>query len=261
MCHGCGVNDGGDETAYLEAPDQHLDPVIAAGYDRATGDAFSLEEVQRTVELLVELADGGPVVEFAIGTGRVALPLASRGVAVSGMDISEPMLAELRQKHGSDSIDAVVGDMTSTVMRSDASLVYLVFNTIGNVRTQEQQVACFRNAATHLRPGGRFVVETGVPKLHQLPPGQSVRPFAWTGDYLGFDEYVDPVAQILVSRHYRFDGDRVTRISGAFRYVWPSELDLMARLAGLEFESRWAGWDRSEFTADSASHVSVWRKP
>ena len=261
VCHGCGVALSGELAKQLETPDQHLDPAVAAGYDRSAGAKFSPEEVQRTADVLVELAEGGPVVEFAIGTGRVALPMAARGVALSGMDISEPMLAELHEKPGTDAIETMVGDMTSTVMRSDASLVYLVFNTIGNLRTQEQQVACFRNAAAHLRPGGRFVVETGVPKLHQLAPGESVRPFAWTGDYLGFDEYLDPVAQILVSRHYRFDGDQVARISGAFRYVWPSELDLMAQLAGLEFESRWAGWDRSEFTADSALHVSVWRLP
>ncbi len=214
-----------------------------------------------TASALAELADGGPAVEFAIGTGRIAIPLAARGVSVSGMDISEPMLNELRDKPGSDAIDTIVGDMTSTVMRADASLVYLVDNTIGNLRTQALQVACFRNAAAHLRPGGRFVIEVGVPQLQQLPPGQTVRPFAWTDDHLGFDEYVDSAGQILVSRHFRFDGDQVTRISGAFRYVWPSELDLMAQLAGMELETRWAGWDRSEFTAESTSHVSVWRVP
>ncbi|MEP1123143.1 MAG: class I SAM-dependent methyltransferase [Ilumatobacter sp.] len=243
----------------LAASDQHTDPAIAAGYDSAAGAAFTREQIQRTADVLTELADGGPAVEFAIGTGRIALPLTARGVTVSGMDISERMLAELRSKPGADAIDTIVGDMTSTVMRGDASLVYLVYNTIGNLRTQAQQVACFRNAAAHLRPGGRFVIETGVPKLHQLPPGQTIRPFAWTDDHLGFDEYVDSVGQILVSHHYRFDGDRVDRITGAFRYVWPSELDLMAQLAEMEFESRWADWDRSEFTADSPSHVSVWR--
>jgi SAM-dependent methyltransferase len=243
----------------LAAPDQHLDPAIAAGYDRAAGAEFSSEDIERTADVLCELADGGPVVEFAIGTGRVALPLAARGVPVSGMDISEPMLAELRRKPGSEAIDAIVGDMTSTVMRTDASLVYLVYNTIGNLRTQVRQVACFRNAAEHLRPGGCFVIEVGVPKLHQLPAGETIRPFAWSDEHLGFDEYVDTVGQILVSHHYRFDDDTVTRVSGAFRYVWPSELDLMAQLAGMDPESRWAGWDRSAFTSDAASHVSVWR--
>jgi SAM-dependent methyltransferase len=245
----------------LAAPDQHLDLAIAAGYDGSAGAKFSTDEIDRTADALAGLADGGAAVEFAIGTGRVALPLTTRGVSVSGMDISEPMLAELHKKPGSDAVDTMVGDMTSTVMRTDASLVYLVYNTIGNLRTQAQQVACFRNAAAHLRPGGRFVIEVAVPQLHQLPPGQTIRPFAWTNDYLGFDEYVDRDGQILVSRHFRFDGDQVTRISGAFRYVWPSELDLMAQLAEMELEARWAGWDRSEFTADSPSHVSVWRLP
>ncbi|MEZ5377015.1 MAG: class I SAM-dependent methyltransferase [Acidimicrobiales bacterium] len=247
-------------TAALATPDQHLDPAIAAGYDRAAGARFSTEVIGRTVDVLSELVDGGPAVEFAIGTGRIALPLAARGVLVSGMDISEPMLAELRRKPGAEAIDTIVGDMTSSVMRTDASLVYLVYNTIGNLRTQAQQVACFRNAAAHLRPGGRFVIEVGVPQLDQLPPGQTIRPFAWTDDYLGFDDYVDPVGQVLVSRHYRFDGDSVVRISGAFRYVWPSELDLMAQLAGMELESRWSDWDRSAFTRDAPSHVSVWRR-
>jgi SAM-dependent methyltransferase len=244
---------------HLETPDQHLDPRIAAGYDRAAGAKFSIDEIERTTDVLEELADGGPAVEFAIGTGRIALPLMARGVPVSGMDISEPMLAELRMKPGSESIDAIVGDMTSTVLRNDASLVYLVYNTIGNLRSQSEQVDCFRNAAAHLRPGGRFVVEVGVPRLHLLPPGQTILPKAVTDDYIGLDDYVDGVGQIVISRHYRFDGDRVARISGAFRYVWPSELDLMAQLAGMKLESRWAGWDRSEFTVDAPSHVSVWR--
>lgn len=246
-------------SGYLAEPDQHLDPVVAAGYDEAAGAKFSDEEIGRTVDVLAALADGGPAVEFAIGTGRIALPLAARGVPVSGMDISEPMLDELRAKPGSDAVDAVVGDMTDNVMRTDAALVYLVYNTIGNLRSQVEQVACFRNAVAHLRQGGRFVIEVGVPRLHQLPPRQTIHPFAVTDDDVGFDEYVDPVGQLLVSRHYRFDGDRVARISGAFRYVWPSELDLMAQLAGMELETRWAGWDRSAFTADAASHVSVWR--
>ena len=249
----------GDLAEQLDAPDQHLDPAIAATYDRTAGAAFSREDIQATAEALLELADGGPVVEFAIGTGRVALPLAAHGVSVSGMDISEPMLAELRTKPGGDVIETIVGDMTSTVMRTDASLVYLVYNTIGNLRTQAQQVECFRNAAAHLRPHGRFVIETGVPQPHQLSPGHTIQPLAMTDDHLGFDEYVDRSAQILVSHHYRFHGDRVERVSGAFRYVWPSELDLMAQLAGMELESRWAGWDRSEFTDDSPAHVSVWR--
>ena len=165
-------------------------------FDGSAGAKFSTDEIDGTVNALAELADGGAAAEFAIGTGRIALPLTARGVSVSGMDISEPMLAESHEKPGSDAIDTTVGDMTSTVMRTDASLVYLVDNTVGNLRTQAQQVACFRNAAAHLRPGGRFVIEVGVPQLHQLPPGQTIRPFAWTDDDLGFDEYVDRDGQM-----------------------------------------------------------------
>ena len=246
---------------HLAAPDQHLDPEIAARYDVAAGAAFSDEEVASAVDRLAALADGGAAVEFAIGTGRIAIPLAARGVEVNGMDISAPMLAELRRKPGAEAIDAVVGDMTDTQVRDDAALVYLVYNTIGNLRTQERQVACFANAAAHLRPGGRFVIEVGVPELHLLVPGESIRPIAVRPDYVGFDEYVDRVGQILVSHHYRIAGDHVRTVSGTFRYVWPSELDLMARLAGLTLEHRWADWHRNEFTADSPRHISVWRTP
>jgi SAM-dependent methyltransferase len=245
---------------HLTEPDQHLDPAVAAGYDAAAGARYSDAEIAATVAVLAGLAGNGRAVEFAIGTGRIAVPLAAAGVDVCGMDISEPMLAELRRKPGAEAIDVVVGDMTSTAMCDDASLVYLVYNTIGNLRTQAQQVECFRNAARHLRPGGRFVIEVGVPKLAALPPGQTIRPIAVRDDYVGFDEYLDPIGQILVSHHYRFDGDRVRRISGAFRYVWPSELDLMAQLAGMQLEARWASWDRDDVTADASSHVSVWRR-
>ena len=150
--------------------------------------------------------------------------------------------------------------MTETRVCSDAALVYLVFNTVGNLSTQQQQVACFRNAAAHLRPGGRFVIENGVPKLHELAAGESIRPFDLSPHHLGFDEYVDRVHQVLVSHHYFIDGDRVRTVSGTFRYVWPSELDLMAELAGMTLEYRWAGWSREAFTGDAPSHVSIWRK-
>lgn len=250
-----------DLTARLAEPDQHLRPEVAAGYDAALSDHFRPEVVESTVAALAELAGDGPVVEFAVGTGRVALPLAATGTRVLGVDLSEPMLAELERKPGAAEVTTVVGDMTETRVCSDASLVYLVFDTIGNLRTQAAQVACFRNAAAHLRPGGRFVVEAGVPQPARLPPGETIRPFVVSADHLGFDEHVDPVGQIVVSHHWFVDGDRVRTLSGAFRYVWPSELDLMAALAGMELESRWDGWDRSPFTADSTSHVSVWRRP
>lgn len=255
---------GVDIDEHLARPDQHLDPAVAASYDQGHADRFDRDVVEATVDVLADLVDrsaGRPAVEFAVGTGRIALPLAERGVDVLGIDFSEPMLAELAAKPGADRIAVTHGDMTTTQVCDDASLVYLVFNSIGNLRTQQAQVACFRNAAAHLTPGGRFVIETGVPQIHRLLPGETIRPFAVTEHHLGFDEYIDPVDQLLVSHHYYIDGDRVRTMSGAFRYAWPCELDLMAQLAGLELESRWGDWHRGPFVADSPSHVSVWRKP
>ncbi len=245
---------------YLTQPDAHLNPVVAAVYDEAEHKKFDPESVGAAVSVLSDLADGGPVVEFAVGTGRLALPLSERGASVHGIDLSEPMLAELRRKPGADQVSLTVGDMTETVVCDDATLVYLVFNTITNLRTQQQQVACFRNAAKHLAPGGRFLIENGVPKLHRLPAGETIVPFDVSPRHLGFEEYVDLVNQISISHHYHIDGDQVRVNSPAFRYVWPSELDLMAELAGMTLEARWADWDRSSFTGSSPSHVSVWRK-
>ena len=245
---------------YLSWPDEHLDPSVAARYDVAVSDRFSADAIAPAVRLLAELAVDGIAVEFAVGTGRLALPLAATGTVVHGIDFSEPMLAELRKTPGAARIRVIVGDMTETRVCDDAALVYLVFNTIGNLRTQQLQVACFRNAAAHLRPGGCFVIENIVPNLRGLLPGETIRPFDVSPKHLGFDEFVDRVNQILISHHYFIDGDRVTTLSGAFRHAWPSELDLMAQVAGLTLESRWADWDRDRFTADSPSHVSVWRK-
>ena len=244
---------------YLSWPDQHLTRSVAANYD-VLSDRFSAEAIVPAVNVLAELAGGGPAVEFAVGTGRIALPLVETGAVVYGIDFSEPMLTELRKKEGSERIRVTVGDMTETCVCTNAAVVYLVFNTIGNLRTQQQQIACFRNAAAHLAPGGRFVIENIVPNLHGLPPGESIRPFDISPHHLGFEEFVDRVNQILLSHHYFINGDRVQTVSGAFRYVWPSELDLMAELAGLTLESRWADWHRSPFVNDSPSHVSVWRK-
>jgi len=249
-----------EPTDHLAAPDQHLDPEVAAHYDAAVVDRSGRDAVDPTVATLVELADGGVAVEFAVGTGRIALPLAAAGVEVLGLDVSEPMLAELRKKDGGDRIPVTVADMTTTRLCADASLVYLVFNTIGNLRSQRQQVDCFRNAAAHLRPGGRFVVENGVPRLRRLAPGETIVPFDVSAHHLGFDEYRDLVDQILVSHHYFVDGDRVRLVAGTFRYVWPSELDLMAEIAGMTLEARWSDWHRSPFTGESVAHISVWRK-
>ena len=194
-----------------------------------------------------------------MGTGRVALPLATRGVRVHGIDLSAAMLARLQAKAGADRVATTMGDMTSTRVEGSFDVAYLVFNTIGNVTTQDGQVAVFANAAAHLRPGGHFVVETGVPQLQRVAPGERFHVFSRTEDYLGIDEY-DVVTQHMWSHHHRFEGDQGRRASIPFRYVWPSELDLMARLAGMTLVERWADWRRTPFTAESDSHVSVWRR-
>ncbi|MBO3665048.1 class I SAM-dependent methyltransferase [Microbacterium sp. NEAU-LLB] len=231
----------------------------AEGYDDPDDPRFSPQLLERTTRFLAELAEGGRALEFAIGTGRVAIPLQQRGVEVSGIEYSPAMADRLRRK--TTEIPVVIGDMATTRVDGEFSLVYLVFNTIGNLYTQEAQVACFRNAARHLRPGGRFVVEVGVPGLRRLPPGQDAVPFAVTEQHLGFDTY-DLVTQRAVSHHYARQEDGSYRYSPHnFRYVWPSELDLMAQLAGFAPEARYADWDRAPFTADSDSHVSVWRLP
>lgn len=240
-------------------PDQHLDATVAATYDARVADRFDPDLLAATTGRLAELAGGGAALEFAIGTGRVALPLTERGVEVHGIELSEPMLAELRAKPGGDSIPVTVGDMTSTPAPGTFSLVYLVFNTIGNLTTQAAQVACFRNAATHLEPGGHFVIEVGVPDPPRRHEPSRFRPFSVTDDHIGIDEYVDPVDQVFVSHHYRPNDEEGARVSGRFRYVWPSELDLMAQLAGMRLRHRWGGWDGEVFTHSSPSHVSVWQ--
>ena len=244
-----------------DAPDPHLDAAVAAEYDSAQGTEFAASTISATVDLLVELADGGPALEFAIGTGRIALPLAARGLPVSGIDFSQPMLDQLRAKPGADRMVTTLGDMTSTVVEGEFALVYLVYNTIMNLRSQSAQAACFENAARHLRPGGRFVIETMVPELRRLGANETIIPFDLSAEHIGFDQYLDLIDQILVSHHYHLGAGsaRVSRI--ALRYVWPAELDLMARLAGLELEDRWADWHRAPFAGDSPAHVSVWRKP
>ena len=245
---------------YTGRPDPHLSPEVAAAYDAAHAHRFTAEEIEPAVGFLAELTGDGAAVEFAVGTGRIALPLSEVVSPVHGIDFSEPMLAELRRKDGAERISLTIGDMSNTQVCTDASVVYLVFNTIQNLRTQQQQVDCFANAAAHLCPGGRFVIETGVPKLHRLAPGERIRAFDVSPDHLGFDEYVDLVNQISISHHYYIEGDQVRIASPSFRYVWPSELDLMAKLAGLTLEDRWADWEQSPFTGDSPAHVSVWRK-
>jgi SAM-dependent methyltransferase len=209
------------------------------------------------VERLAELAAGGRALEFAVGTGRVALPLAARGVPVAGIDNSEAMLARLREKPGGERVQAVTGDMATTRVDGEFSLVYLVFNTIFNLTTQDGQVACFQNAAAHLRPGGRFVIEARVPELQRLPLGQTVLP--WRADPDGLSYYVyDVVGQRLSGRHYVLADGRIEPRPIEMRYAWPAELDLMARIAGLRLEQRWGGWAGEPFTALSPAHVSVY---
>lgn len=241
--------------------EDHFAGDVAARYDQTLGPKGAAEELDRTVELLRELAGDGAALELAIGTGRVALPLAARGVPVSGIDLSPSMIEQMRGKPGGDAIDVTIGDMTSTEVEGAFRLVYLVYSTIGNVETQERQIACFANAAAHLEPGGWFVVEVGVPDLRRLVPGHDAVVFSHAPGYVGYDRYDDLVAQHAVSHHFTVDASGAREERTPFRYVWPSELDLMARLAGLTLRHRWAGWDRSPFTSDSRSHVSVWQKP
>jgi SAM-dependent methyltransferase len=235
---------------------------VARTYDADVATRFAPEVLDPAVDCLVELAGGGPVLEFAIGTGRVAVPLSDRGLEVVGIELSADMLSALRAKPGAVGIRAIEGDMAATRVEGDFSLVYLVFNTITNLTTQDEQVACFENAARHLRPGGRFVIENGVPALRRLPPGNPGVLFAVADDHVGIDDFIDRThRQISHSRHFhRRDDGTFREFSAPFRYVWPSELDLMARIAGMALESRWAAWDRSPFTNDSSSHVSVWRR-
>jgi SAM-dependent methyltransferase len=233
---------------------------IAAHYDQSAGPEFDPEVIDSTVDLLAELAREGAALEFAVGTGRIALPLAARGVSVSGIEFSAAMAEQLRLKDEEQRIEVTIGDMATTRVDGSYRLVYLVYNTIGNLVTQEQQVACFANAAAHLEPGGFFVIEVGVPDLRRLPPGEDARVFSHAPGYVGYDRYTDLVHQKAVSHHFVADGPGVREFTTPFRYVWPSELDLMAKLAGMSLRDRWAGWDRSPFTGESTSHVSVWEK-
>jgi SAM-dependent methyltransferase len=241
-------------------PEDHFGERVAERYDASAADMFDPAVVEPVVEFLAELAGEGAALELGIGTGRIALPLARRGVRVHGIDLSPAMVARLRAKPGGEDIDVTIGDFATTRVEGAFSLAYLVFNTIGNLTTQDEQVACFENAAAHLEPGGCFVIEVGVPQLQRLPPGETVRPFDVSPDHLGFDEY-DVAAQGLISHHYSLVDGAWEAASVPFRYVWPSELDLMARLAGMTLRERWGGWRREPFTGESTRHASVWEKP
>jgi SAM-dependent methyltransferase len=240
-------------------PEDHFGEHVAKRYDESSADMFEPAAVDPVVDFLADLAGDGAALELGIGTGRIALPLAQRGVRVHGTDLSEAMVARLRAKPGSEDIGVTIGDFTTTKVDGTFSVAYLVFNTINNLTTQDAQVACFQNVAAHLESGGCFVIEVGVPRLQQLPQGETIIPFDLSENHLGLDEY-DVANQGLVSHHYtRVDG-AFEKSSLPFRYVWPSELDLMARLAGMTLRERFGGWKREPFTSESAKHVSVWEK-
>jgi SAM-dependent methyltransferase len=242
------------------ALEDHFAGEVADRYDATPDPHFDPEVVAATVDVLAELAGDGAALELAVGTGRIALPLAERGVAVSGIELSPDMAGRLRAKDPGGRVSVLLGDMTTTRVEGRFRLAYLVYNTIGNVCTQERQLACFTNAAAHLEPGGCFVVEVGVPDLRRLTPGHDAVVCAHAPGYVGYDRYTDLVAQQATSHHFVADGSGVREVTTPFRYVWPSELDLMAKLAGMELRDRWADWDRSPFTGESTSHVSVWQK-
>ncbi len=244
----------------MQGQDGYFDERVAARYDESDEVLVDAGMVDPVVDFLVEIAGSGPALEFGIGTGRIALPLAQRGVPVQGIDLSRAMVARLRAKPGGEDLGVTIGDFSTTNVEGSFSLVYLVFNTINNLTSQAAQVACFRNAATHLEPGGCFVIEVDVPQLQRLPPGETIHAFHVSETRWGFDEY-DVATQAMTSHQLEFVDGRVERVSGPFRYAWPSELDLMAQLSGMRLRERWGGWKREPFTSESRKHVSVWEKP
>ena len=239
-------------------PEDYFGEAVAARYDESSADMFEPAVVDPVVDFLAELAGQGAALELGIGTGRIALPLVHRGIRVHGIDLSEAMVARLRAKPGAEQVTVTIGDFATTTVDGRFSVAYLVFNTIMNLTTQDGQVACFQNVAAHLEPGGCLVIEVMVPALQRLPPGETVRAIAVTPTYVGFDEYSDVVNQVVYSHHYRLVDDRWDVFSAPFRFVWPAELDLMARLAGMTLRERWSDWHRQPYTSESTAHVSVW---
>ena len=237
-----------------------LDEKIAETYDAASQDMFDPAVLDPTVDFLAELAKDGGALEFGIGTGRVALPLSRRGVRVRGIDISEAMVAQLQAKPDSDAIAVSIGNFTTATAEEKFRVVYLIFNAITNLTTQAEQVECFRNAAAHLEPGGFLVAEAFIPELQRIPRGEIFRAFKVTPEHLGIDEY-DVAKQLCTSHHYFSADGQLVVFSSRHRYAWPSELDLMARLAGMSLHERWSDWTRKPFTSESTDHISVWRKP
>ncbi|MFJ8764682.1 class I SAM-dependent DNA methyltransferase [Streptomyces clavifer] len=245
--------------------DGHFGERVAEHYDQSSSSEFQPGVIEQTVDVLAELADGGRALELAIGTGRIALPLARRGVSVHGIELSRAMVARMRAKPGAEGIDVAIGDFATTTVDTKTegpfSLAYLVYNTIMNLASQEAQVACFRNVAEHLAPGGCFVIEVMVPELRKIPPGQNIVPFHTSPAGWAYTVY-DTVTQDATCHYIEIAKDgRGEARSVPFRYVWPAELDLMAQLAGLRLRDRWDGWNRQPFTENSTQHVSVWEKP
>lgn len=240
--------------------DGYFDERIADRYDESSAEMFEPAVLQPAVDLLVELAAGGRALELGIGTGRIALPLAARGVPVHGIELSTAMAARLHAKPGSEDIDITIGDFATTTVEGSFALAYLVYNTIGNLTTQAEQVACFRNVAAHLQPGGCFLIELGVPGLRTLPPGERFQVFYGGENDWGIDEY-DVANQGLISHHLQNVDGTFDRFSIPFRYAWPAELDLMAQIAGMTLRDRWSDWNREPFTSESTKHVSVWELP
>jgi SAM-dependent methyltransferase len=241
-------------------PELNFDERIAKRYEEFWPDLFEPAVVDPAVDFLAELAGTGDALELGVGTGRIALPLSRRGVRVHGIELSPAMVAELQAKPGADDIDVTIGDFATASVAGTFTLAYLVRNTITNLTTQDEQVACFCNVAAHLEPGGCFVIEVYVPELQRLPPGETFRVFHADEARWGIDEY-DVARQGLISHHLEIVDGRLERASIPFRYTWPAELDLMAQLAGMRLRERWSGWKREPFTSDSRKHVSVWEKP
>jgi SAM-dependent methyltransferase len=244
----------------VEDEDGYFGEAVAATYDESSAEMFEPAVVKVAVDVLAGLAGRGRALELGVGTGRIALPLARRGVPVHGIDLSRAMVARLRAKPGGDAIGVTIGDFATTTVDGTFSVAYLVFNTIMNLTTQAAQVACFRNVAAHLEPGGCFVIEVGIPDLRRLPPGQNVVPFQVGPTRWAYDLY-DVASQAMSSNYVEVVDGRGRYRSIPFRYVWPAELDLMAQLAGMQLRERWDGWTGQPFTSESRQHVSIWAKP
>jgi len=236
-----------------------FDERIARRYEVYWPELFEPAAIDPVVDFLAELAPVGAVLELGVGTGRIALPLSRRGIRVHGIELSPAMIARLRTEPGADAVGVTIGDFTTARVDGTFTLVYLVRNTITNLTTQDEQVDCFRNVAAHLEPGGRFVIEVYVPELRRLPPGETIHVFTRTTTHLGFEEY-DVSKQLAVSHHYWVIDGQLETFSTPHRFVWPAELDLMARIAGMRLRERWSTWTREPFTSESRSHVSVWEK-